>query len=691
MSSTDKTWWQRPQRIIQPNLQVMDTARIDPEALAAEMKDMGATAIVFNTGGIYAWYPTKVPYHTVNPYLPTAQDRDRDLLREVIEACHRQGIRFIARYDFSKADDKVYLNRPEWFVRKAGNEPEVVGELRAGPWPLLMNTCINGDYRNGAVAEAVLRESLTRYDIDGVFFNAPGYFYCQCARCRQIYREKYGKELPDTPGGLEPGFPSACMRDNMERMYRLIHAVRPEVPMILYYNLYKDNLFERVETADLLCTEPQDILSLGHKSIPEFWKPALSIKLGRSLPDRPSPFGIVHSCPGMDWRHTGLPVAEYRFWLAQIPAHGGQIWHSLTGVPDTITDKRILDVVKELNLQAAKVDGYMEDAAPVSQVALLWNAASSAEGWADALINKQLPFDVLLPEQALPERLRQYKALVIPEGFTYDGEFTGRLAAYIQGGGYVLAEGPLPLAVPGLAELAGVKPEAFASEELAASYLRFEGADNPLQRGLEATELIAHRGRVAYCQPAEGADTRVLATLVPPFSPLVSVGAPPERASLPVSRTDLPLAIHSRPARDPAAGGMLYFPFSLSRLINEYKLEEHYKLVENGIGLALRDQPFIRVTPYPGLQLTVFRKGQSLLIHFVNGAGRRPLAATLPLHHIQVELRTAQAATQLLAVRPLLTGQVIGFTADDNILRFTLPRLEVWECVLVEGVCLEGV
>ncbi|MHA6482700.1 alpha-amylase family protein [Paenibacillus sp. strain BS8-2] len=670
MNEELKLWWQRPLRVVQPNLQVQDTAKIDPEQLAAQMKELGANAIVFNVGGIYGWYPSNIPFHTVNPYLP----QHRDLLRDVIEACNKQDIRFIARFDFSKAEDSVYLQRPQWFVRDGAGEPQIVGARRPGPWSMLMNTCINGDYRNEAVAEPVLREVLNHYDIDGIFFNAPGYFYCHCERCKTKYRAMYGKELPSSSTELEPDFASRCMRDNMEAMHRLIKQTRGEVPMILYYNLYRDNLFERAETTDLMCTEPQDILSLGHKEIPEFWKPALSIKLGRSLPGRPAPFGIVHSCPGMDWRHTGLPTAEYKFWLAQIPANGGQIWHSLTGVPETITDKRILDTVAELNQNAAIVDPYMEDAAAVSQVALMWNAGRSAEGWADALINKQIPFDVLLPEQAEAERLASYKAVIIPEQFRWTPSFLQLLLAFVEQGGYIVTEGELPAELSALYELVGIEKETFASESLVASYLRFEGEGNPLQAGLARTEIIAHRGKVTYCKPVQG--TTVLATLVPPFSPLESVGAPPERASLPVSHTDLPLAVQHRVGK----GSALYFPFSLSGLINDFKLEEHYVLIDNAINMALGDERLVSVTSYQGLQLTLFRKDGDLLLHLVNGAGRRPLSTTLPLYNIEVELRVDDAAGPC-TVQRLIAGDQLSSEYDGRYIRFTVPRLDVWECI----------
>jgi hypothetical protein len=466
------------------------------------------------------------------------------------------------------------------------------------------------------------------------------------------------------------------MRDNMDKIYSFIKNKNAEIPMILYYNLYRDNLFDRERTTDMLCTEPQDVLSLGHHHIPEFWKPALSIKLGRSLPERPTPFGIVHSCPGMDWRHTGLPPAEYMFWLSQIPAHGGNIWHSLTGIPDTIGDKRILETVSAFNRNVQKIESFMDGALPKSQVALMWTADSSAEGWADGLINGQIPFDVLLKEQGNLERLSRYKMLIIPEGMKYSEEWGAVITAYVMQGGHIVMEGEAP-EQEGIFTLLGISRETYSSEPLMASYLRFEGDFNPLQKELESTELIAHRGRVTYTK-ASGPSAQVLATLVPPFSPLESVGAPPERASLPVSHTDIPLAIINKTGK----GHTLYLPFSLSGLINEYKLGEHYQFLTNAVDMALGRDKFIEVTHVQGLQVTLFENQGRLLIHLVNGVGRRPLATTTPLHHIEVRLRLN--GTQVKEVKQLISDQTLDSNADQEHVTITVPRLDVWECIMIQ-------
>lgn len=666
----DDLWWKQPLRVVQTNLQVRDTGRIEPKRLAAQIRAMNANTLVFNVGGIYAWYPTKVPYHTRNDHLPAG----RDLLEEVIDACHERGLRFVARFDFSKADDSVYQRRPGWFMRDARREPEIFGLRRPGPWSLLMTTCPNGAYRNEAVAIPVLEEVMDRYRIDGIFFNNPMYFPCLCGYCRSLYRERYGEEMPDDPGRFRPDWDDHCMRTNMERLYGAIKRKNPHMPMVLYYDLFKDKVTDRLATSDLLCSEPQNILSRGHKNIPEYWRPVLGIKLGRALGARP--FGIVHSCPGMEWRHTGLPVAEYKFWMSQIPAHGGQLWHSLTGVPDTITDKRILAAVTEINAMAEKMEPAMAGAQSCARTAILWNKNRSAEGWAEGLLQKQILFDVLPEERLDAERLKPYRVMIVPEGCDYAEPLPGLLTDYVRQGGRLILEGEIPHRCPGLFALAGIRPAPMPvpGEPLAASYFRFEGEGNPLQRGLEETELVAHRGTVWYCEPEP--DATVLATLVPPFSPPDSVGAPPERASMSVDRTDIPLCCLHRSGE----GQVAYFPFSFSHLLLEFRLEEHLLLLANLVDELAGEERPVRVTNVQGLQLSAFRSERGMIVQLVNGAGRRPLTTPIPLSHLALEV-ALEPGVAVERVELLLSGETPGYTLEGAALHIELPELKLWEGV----------
>lgn len=187
-------------RVLQYNLQVKDTQGMVPEKIAKETVELGSNVVVMNVGGIYAWYRSRVPFHHINEYLP---DDSRDLLRELIEAFHKENIRFVARFDFSIAEDKTYLNHPEWFSRTPDMQPIYRGEKRMGEWSLLLNTCALGGYRNEDVAVPVLKEVLENYDIDGIFLNAPhGITPIEMAESIESHANRAMSILKELPVGI---------------------------------------------------------------------------------------------------------------------------------------------------------------------------------------------------------------------------------------------------------------------------------------------------------------------------------------------------------------------------------------------------------------------------------------------------------------------------------------------------------
>lgn len=676
-----RPWWKKPLRVIQTNLQVKDTPAMNPAKIAQDIEEMGANVLVMNVGGIYAWYPSRVPWHNVNPYLP----KDHDLLAELIDACHARNIRLVARYDFSKVSDWVYQRRPQWFSRGCDGKGQVIGAMRQGEWDLLYSTCINGGYRNEVAAE-ILRESLSQYDIDGVFFNAPHATNCHCEICQQKYQALYGVPLPDDEKEWDSGWRSRCLYDNMKILRAAVREVRPEVPTILYYAIASDNLYERLETCDMICAEPQDVLSLGWKAIPQSFKPALCIRLGCSEPEVPRPFGIIHSCPGMDWRHTGLPPAEYMYWMSQVPANGGQIWHSITGFPDTITDRRIIDSVSAINHQIMRVEQAMDGARSRAKVAMLWdmNGGNMAQafgglmespqnGWAEAMLGSQIPFDMILPEQVEKGRLKQYKVLVAPGGLQGKG-VRRAVADFVREGGCALVE-CWQSQDEEMAGLMGVERQMQTSEYLQASYLRFERDGEVIRQGFERTPLLPHRGRTVYTTPEEG--TRVLCTLVPPFAPMEAVGAPPERASLPCPQTDIPLVMEHAYG----AGRVMTITFALSAAISELKLQEHTMLAANLLKLGLGSALDVHTDCLRGIQLMDYENGADRLIHLVNGIGQRPLSQNIP---IRVQIRLDWHDEALPQVEGLLVGAPEVERRDDCVTITTKP-VTTWEVLRIRS------
>ena len=65
-----KPWWQgRPLRIYHPNTREAEMGDLDIKRFVEDSLAINAEAVVFSSGGIFAFYPSEVPYHYVNPVI----------------------------------------------------------------------------------------------------------------------------------------------------------------------------------------------------------------------------------------------------------------------------------------------------------------------------------------------------------------------------------------------------------------------------------------------------------------------------------------------------------------------------------------------------------------------------------------------------------------------------------------------
>ena len=678
MPDRREIWWKNPVRAIQLNLQVRDTPKMNPEKIAREIAEAGGNALVVNTSGIYAWYPSKVRFHHVNEYLPD----EGDLLKDIITECHKNNVRIIARHDYSKAEDIVYQQRPGWFVRLPDGSPKVYGRDRPGAWSRLMCTCINAGYRNEDVAIPAIRELLNQYDVDGVFFNAPHYEFCTCDACKQKYYEVYGEQFPGTvtvsgnegymevPKELPDEWPFLCLEQNMSKLYAVVKEIKPDAAVVLYHSGHKgDALADRLKTADLVCAEPQDTLSKGWRNVPSSSAPAISMRVSQSLPKAPASFGIIHSCPGIDWRHVGIPTAEYAYWLSMIPANGGMIWHSLTGFPDTIHDKRIMETVSWVNHNIQKLEGDMQGAKFISQVVLLHSPG--ADGIAHAMVSRQIPFDIRRDSGIDPQDIAAYQVVILAGDYVVSDDLAEALKDYVANGGSLLIEGDMPH--PLLADVMGIKGKTPSGQYQYASYFRIE--DDLIRAGLENIRYFPHQGVNRAIEPCAGTET--LVSFVPPFATLDSAGVPPERASILCEHTDVPLCT----VRSFGKGSAMYVGFDLGCLSAEFRMPEHSKLYSNLIRRLIGEKEFFHVDAPVGVQATLYQKSNLLLVHLVNGVGQRPLADTVPVYGLQIKLAVEK---KIVSIKSLLEKVDLAYSYVDGKLLITTEKLVIWDCIRIE-------
>ena len=186
-------WWHSPQRIVQTNLRLID-ASLDPEKVAADLPAFGATAMLFNVGGIYGWYPSELAaagaQSAPRPRPRRRDDRGGPPARHQVHRPLRS---------FQGDEDRLRCP-PRLVLRQRSGEPfEYNGTYQA---------CVNGDWYQEQ-APSVLEETLGRYEIDGLFFNMFGYLatdysfrhygLCHCENCKRNFRAFSGGA--DLPGG----------------------------------------------------------------------------------------------------------------------------------------------------------------------------------------------------------------------------------------------------------------------------------------------------------------------------------------------------------------------------------------------------------------------------------------------------------------------------------------------------------
>ena len=222
----EKWWVNFPWRVVQANFSEIDTLNFDADVYIEELKSFHCNAVLINAGGMLASYPTKLADHPQSDYI------DHFDLKALVEKCHENGIKAIARTDFSKMRRDVYERHPDWAFRtKDGDIIDYNGYV---------HTCLCGGFQGGYMDE-IIREMLEEIPFDGIYCNmgtfnsyTVDYSYnmygaCHCENCQRRFREKYGFEIPQK---MQPGDPAAVafarfqMEVSAEQKARLKAGIR---------------------------------------------------------------------------------------------------------------------------------------------------------------------------------------------------------------------------------------------------------------------------------------------------------------------------------------------------------------------------------------------------------------------------------------------------------------------------------
>ena len=647
----EQPWWRHPQRLLQTNLREID-ADMDLEAYLREVREFGASVVLFNVGGIVANYPTGLPFHYRNPHLKG------DLVGNVLERLHADGLRMIGRFDFSKIHETIAAQHPDWlYVGEKGQTVHYNGQV---------HTCFNGAYQQEKLFE-ILGEALERYPLDGIFFNMPGYGttdysgvyhgICQSAACRRRFKDATGLELPPRKDPQDPAYRKyeEFCRETSDALYdRIRRFARSRRPGLLILNY-------RASGSDVLRSE-------SNRPYPG-WAHEDTEKARRHRllhPDQPLANAAVHF---IDYprRHSGVSAFVTARRLLQHMVQAQWLDFYCIGPLHRLEDRLALGVVRDLFRFHAGHDAFFRGLRPTADAALVAGAGEEYRGLFDVLSEHHVSFDLASAETS---DLAAFPLVIVPDAGRLGEEACRRLDAYVKGGGRLLLTGEAP---PRL-RAAGVR-EIRRRGRTPGTYLRIRAEDRArLQQGpLEDLDLVFLDGPFVEYAPEEA--TEGFLRFIPP-----AMFGPPEKCYY-TEVSNVPGLFLSRRGR----GACALVPWSLGSHYAKMKHPGHAALLMGTVEGLLRTPRTVRVKASPLVEIQHMRdeEGRFEWVSLVNLSGQKDgggFFEPVPMRDLEVEILPRRPVA---SARLLRAGREVPWEPrDGGRAACRVPELGPFEIVL---------
>ncbi|NHN32965.1 alpha-amylase family protein [Paenibacillus agricola] len=669
-------WWEHNNlRLIQNNLRETD-ANLDVDLLIEELNKLSTNVLMMNAGGIVAFYPTELEYHY------RAAGQTKDLLKEAITKAHANGMKFIARFDFSKAHETIFAKHPEWFYRtRKGKEVNYHG---------IVHTCINGYYQREYSLQ-MIDEVISNYDVDGIFFNMFGYQtrdysghhygICFCDSCKAAFLEYSGSELPlteqlnDAVFRTYKQFQDATTKTMLDRIHTLVRSKGKDIA-ISTYNEHKVDIVRKESNTDKERPQPVWLYSASEnvKSLEDSWDDRLISNCCINAID------LIH-------RFTGVSKYEMGIRLNESLASGSGLDFCIIGVFEDYPDNENLTTVADIFKYHKDNEAYYGKFLSMADVALIKPggpaAGSSKEyhGIFKMLKEQHIQFDVLhqnnLVRALANHGLTRYKAILIPNTASLSEEGLQVLEdAYAQGVSLIstgLSFTDNEAGQSFLQRVFDVKINNSSVLSREAAYLKTE--DKALFRSFAERDWVFLDG--AFPEVTFGTQTiKKLPYVIP------STFGPPERASgHRISDHRFGAGIRSAAGSSHKA---IYLPWLPGELYYQHGFADHkhiiLDLLEHTIG-----QPQLLTNAPQNVEIFLNKLDEyTYILHLLNVSGFNGVTyfEPLPVYDLKVTINGIGSATELIA---LTNRTEAALSAESsNSLTIELQKLSDFAAIVIK-------
>ncbi|MDQ1914514.1 family 10 glycosylhydrolase [Paenibacillus sp. GD4] len=671
-------WWeQKPLRLIQTNLREID-ARLDIDEYIASLEEFSANVLLFNVGGIVANYPSALEFHYVNPNLKG------DFVGQVIERVHERGMKFIARFDFSRLNEQCALPNPDWLYRSI--EGKIVN------YNGQVHTCINGFYQQEYSLD-ILREVAERYPIDGIFFNMHGYvthdysynYYgiCQCGSCRKRFLEYTGHErLPLQEDPNDPvfrdyeKFRTETVRELFLRRVEVVKSINPHIAICNYTHSGTD-IFRKESNTGM------------NRPLPEWnYSATENVRTVRGTWDGMAVSNSAVHFVDYAMRHTAVSPHLTGLRLVQNLVNGGGLDYYVIGTLINQDDRLCFDLVKDIYRFHQKHEDYYSNLTSLAEICLVVPESSSMYGsknelkgimriFAENHVQYDLLHDSMLQSPQIDEKLRRYKLLILADQRSMSDEAVQAVDRFVEGGGKLLATGftstcDLKGHPMGRIRLQSIGAREFVLKpQTQGAYFRIRETDKTILKHFEQIDLVYLYGEALECKLGEGAAGFL--GLIPSC-----MFGPPEKCYI-TEETDTAGLIHNRYGKGESA----YIPWGIGAHYEKLSNHGHARLLMAAIRDVLSHRESLQVTASPLVEICLYQGPSRRLVSAVNGSGQLGTAfhAPIPIRDIRFTLRADSEPSRVYRLRR--SGD-IPFVYSNGQLSFHLDELDLFETVVVE-------
>ncbi len=604
----------------------------------------------------YIYYETQKFPERRHPHL------QRNLLPEMIAACHARGIR-MPIYTTIQWDQFTADQHPEWLALGADGKVLGTPPYEAGFYRFLM---VNSPYFD--FLKEHVREIFELMPVDGFFFDIT----------QSLDDSSIWTRNAMLAAGLNPSDPEARFRYGLQvidtfklEMTAFVRQFSPDCT--IFYNAGHVSPFEKAGLSAYSHLELESLPSggWGYLHFP------LTARYARALgKDILGMTGKFHTSWG-DF-HSFKNPAALQFECFQMLALGAKCSIGDQLQPYGKICPATYDLIGSVYAQVEKKEPWCAGAAPLTDIGLLnteeWNREQVSNAAAGAVMMLQeagSQFNVLDTRSDFTP----YKVLILPDTITLNPELAKKIEAYLAQGGSLIASYHSGLDTAGQDfALPSLGLQRTGEAPFSPDFILPAGE---IGRGLPETEHVMYqRGLQVAPQPG----TQVLAqTAVPYFNRTWEHFC--SHRHTPSSHTTGYRAILRR-------GRAVYFAHPI---FNQYRASAPRwvkTLFLNALDLLL-PQPLVRKGGPSTLLVTLHEQPQHQrrvlhLLHYIperRGLGFDTIEDVIPLYNIPISLR-ADSPVQSVTLVP--DGPSLPFTQSSGRVEFTVPAIHGHQMVEIQ-------